>query len=159
MRKFSKKKYLAVGAAAVIVASGAGVAFAYWTAGGTGSGQASTGTTTGITVNQTSTITGLYPGGSAVALAGDFSNSNNGPVQVAQVSVAVHPTWSAQADNTKPPCTGDDFTLTQPDPTNAEIASGAHVGSWSGATILLKDTGSNQDNCKNVTVALDYTSN
>ena len=159
MRKFSKKQYLAAGAAAAIIAGGAGVAFAYWTEDGTGSGSASTGTTTGITINQTSTITGLYPGGAPVALAGNFDNSNPGPIHVAQVSVAVATGWSEQADMSKPACTAADFTLTQPDPTNAEVPSGTGVGSWSGATIKLTDLATNQDNCKNVTVDLAYTSN
>jgi hypothetical protein len=159
MRKFSKKQYLAAGAAAVIVAAGAGVAFAYWTADGTGTGSASTGTTTGIDINQTSVITGLYPGGAPVALAGNFDNNNSGPIHVAQVTVAVASGWSEQADLTKPACTAADFTLTQPDPTNAEIPAGSGVSSWSGATIQLTDLATNQDNCKNVTVDLAYTSN
>ena len=93
--------------AALVVAGGA--AFAWWTAGGAGTGSASTGNVTGITINQTGTITGLYPGGSPVALAGTFTNTNAGPVRVAQVSVAVQAGWSVQADLAKPACTASDI--------------------------------------------------
>ena len=60
----------------------AATGYAYWTSGGTGSGSATTGTTTGITIIQTSTITGLYPGGPAQALSGNFTNTNSGPIKV-----------------------------------------------------------------------------
>jgi hypothetical protein len=161
MRKFSLKKAAVVGAAGVIVASGAGVAFAYWTANGTGTGTASTGTTQGITVNQTSTIAGLYPGGAAAGLSGNFDNTNASKVFVNQVSVAIKSGWSSSlVDGSKPACTASDFTLVQPAATQAEIASATAVGSWGGASIALNDNPSaNQDNCKGVSVPLVYTSN
>ena len=144
-------------AAALVVAGGA--AFAWWTAGGSGNGNASTGNVTGITINQTSSIGGLYPGGPAGPLAGNFTNSNSGPVYVSQVSVAVLPGWSVQANVAKPPCTGADFTLVQPGVTNAEVPSGPNVSGWTGGSIALVNAASNQDNCKAVSVPLVYTSN
>ena len=144
-------------AAAFIVAGGA--AFAWWTAGGSGTGSAATGDVTGITINQTTSISGLYPGGPAVPLAGDFTNTNSGVVHVAQVTVAVTTGFSAQADGSKPACTGGDFVLVQPSATNADIPSGTNVAAWSGASIRLTNSTANQDNCKAVTVPLTYTSN
>ena len=143
--------------AALVVAGGA--AFAWWTAGGSGTGSASTGTVTGITVNQTSSIAGLYPGGPLAPLAGDFTNTNSSPVYVAQVSVAVQTGWSAQANGSKPACTAADFALVQPGPTGLEVPSGTNVSGWSGGSIQLIDAAANQDNCKSVTVPLVYTSN
>jgi hypothetical protein len=155
----NKKRGLKVVAFAGALVLAGGAAFAWWTAGGSGTGEASTGNVVGITVNQTSSIAGLYPGGPAVPLAGDFTNTNSGPVHVAQVSVEVQTGWSERADIAKPACTAGDFVLTQPDPTNADIPAGDPVSGWSGATIKLANTALNQVNCKDVTVPLVYTSN
>ena len=53
-----------------------------------------TGNTTGITVNQTSAVTGLYPGGPAAPLSGNFDNPNAGAVHVGTVTVSI-----ASSDN------------------------------------------------------------
>ena len=158
MRKISKK--LVVGTAATaIVAAGAGVAFAYWTPGGSGTGSAATGNVAGITINQTSTIAGLYPGGTPATLAGDFTNTNSSAVMVKQITVGIQAGWSSQTDTSKPACTAGDFALVQPAATNAEVPAGTHTGSWGGASIALTDTANNQDNCQNVSVPLVYSSN
>lgn len=160
MKKLSKKqKYIAAGSAAIVLAAGSGAAYAYWTNTGSGSGTASTGTNTAIVVNQTSTVTGLYPGGTPATLSGNFDNSNAGPVYVAQVSVAVTSGWFSQTDLSKPKCTAADFTLVQPTATNAEVPAGNAQGAWGGGSIALNDSATNQDNCKNVSVSLTYTSN
>jgi hypothetical protein len=158
-KKTTKRRAIKVVAMAGTLVVAGGAAFAWWTAGGSGTGSASTGTVSGITVNQTSTIAGLYPGGPAVALAGDFSNTNSGPVHVAQIAVAVQTDWTVQGDATKPACTAADLVLVQPTVTNADVASGSHVSAWSGASIRLANSATNQDNCKNITVPLVYTSN
>jgi hypothetical protein len=153
--RLSKK--LAIAAVSTVATVGiATSAFAYWTQSGGGSGTASAGSTTNVTVNQTSTISGLYPGGSPVTLSGDFSNPNSGPVKVGSVTVVVDPNWSARADSTKPACTADDFSIGGSALVNAEIASATHTGSWTGLTIKLNDGSGNQDNCKNASAALVY---
>jgi hypothetical protein len=154
----TKRRTKVVALTAALVLAG-GAAFAWWTAGGSGTGSAATGDVTGITINQTSTITGLYPGGPAVPLAGNFTNTNSGAVHVAQVSVAVQAGWNVRADTTKPACTGGDFVLTQPDPTDADVPAGTNVASWAGASIRLTNAATNQDNCKGVAVPLVYSSN
>jgi hypothetical protein len=136
-----------------------GVALAYWTQAGAGTGSASAGTTQSVVVNQTSTVSGLYPGGPAAALAGNFDNPNAGLVKVGTVSAVVHAGWSSQADTAKPACTAFDFALGTAGTggvVNAEIPAGNGVGAWSGLTIRLVNATTNQDNCKNVTVDLDY---
>ena len=135
----------------------AGVATAYWTQGGSGTGSAATGTTANIVVNQTSSIAGLYPGGPAQTLSGNFDNPNPSSVFVANVTVVVDPTWSSQADGTKPACSASDFVIGGAASVNAQIAPGAGVGSWSGLTISMTNAGTNQDNCKNVVAPLLYT--
>lgn len=147
MNKFTKRT-LAIGASAALLTS-AGVAFAYWTADGEGTGTAATGTTSPITVVQTSVLTDLYPGISQ-NLSGTFTNPNTFPVHVGQVSVAVDPEW-ADGD-----CDAADFTLTQPDPTNAQVLVD-DTSTWSGATItLINKALENQDDCKDAVVDLVY---
>jgi hypothetical protein len=146
------KKTLVIGGAAVIAVGGAGVALAYWTNPGAGAGSATTGTTTAIVVNQTSTISGLAPGLPAQTLSGNFDNPNNGPIFVGSVNVTVTGT-------DKSGCTASDYTIAGSAPVNAEVPSGEDVGAWTGLTIQFNDkAGANQDACKNATVTLSYTS-
>ena len=140
-----------VSASAVTVAA----AFAYWTAGGTSSGSVNTGATASATAIQTVAPTGLYPGGAA-ALSGNFNNPNPGSVYVTAVTASVT-AFSAQADGAKPACTQADFSISGTAAVNAEIAAGNGVGSWSGLVLNMSDTGTNQDNCKNITVPITYT--
>ena len=153
-RTFDRK---AIAAAGVIFLIAAGGAYAYWTQGGSGTGSAANGTTVGITVNQTSVITGMYPGGPAQALSGNFNNTNSGPVRVATVTAAL---TSVTGSVGTPACTIADFQLNNPVVTiNAEIASGSGVGSWTGPSVQLLNSVTNQDACKNASVNLGYTSN
>lgn len=132
-----------------------GLAFAFWTGGGSGSGSGATGTPSALTVNQTSTNTGLYPGGSSV-LSGNFTNPNSGKVYIAAVTASIT-TFSVQADNAKPACTQADFSISGTATVGAEINAGSGVGSWSGLTLNMTDAGTNQDNCKSITVPITYT--
>lgn len=161
-----KKSIVALAAVAVVAIAAIG-AYAYWTASGSGNGTAATGTiSTGITVNQTSTIAGLYPGGPAQTLSGDFSNSNSSAAYVTSVtaSLASVDPGPVTVDAGHPVCTTADFDLQ-----NATTAVGQDIasstllapssGSWSGPTVALKDTAANQDSCKGATLHINYTSN
>ncbi len=136
----------------------AGVAaYGFWSTGGSGSGTAGTGTTISATVIQTSSATGLYPGGS-VALSGNFNNPNSGAVYVAGVTAAVH-AFNSQTDVSKPACTQADFSVTGTSNAPGSIAAGSGVGAWSGLTLNMTNSGANQDNCKSLSnLQLDYTS-
>ena len=153
--KLNRKAVVTAGAVLLIAAGGA---YAYWTTTGSGTGSATNGTSVGITINQTSTITGLYPGGPAVALSGNFDNTNSGAVYVGTVTATLVDVTGGSGGT--PACTTADYTLASPAATvNADIASGNGVGAWSGPTIQLKNLATNQDACKNATVNLAYTSN
>jgi len=156
---FGTKKRIAIAASLLVVVIGASAAFAYWTQGGSGTGSASAGTTTAISVYQTNTVTGLYPGGPAVALSGDFINPNPGSVTVDHITASVH-AFTTSFANGLPECTDADFTIggtsgpyvvpTSPTPTT-------HVGAWSGLTVqMVNDLANNQDNCKNANIQIDY---
>lgn len=146
------KKRTAV--ATLIVAAVAAMGYAYWTADGTGTGTASTGDTQALTVNQTSSISGLYPGGSAVTLSGNFDNPNSGAIKVGSVTASVNSVDEAQGVTGT--CSKDDYVIGGSAAVNAEVPAGNGKGSWSGLTIRLADTGVNQDACKGATVNIDY---
>jgi len=95
----NKKRGLKVAALAGGLVLVGGVAFAYWTQGGTGTGTAATGNTADITVNQTSTVANLAPGLSAQPLSGNFDNPNSGPVYVTSVTVSIASVDSTRDDH------------------------------------------------------------
>ncbi len=152
MSKFSKKTLTIVAAAALTVA-GIGLAVAYWTAGGTGDGTASTGTTDSLVINQTSVVEGMAPGVAAVTLSGDFDNPNEGPIHVTTVTASIDSVTGGTGT-----CSDADYTLSDATMTvNAEVPVGNSEGNWSGATIAFNNTAANQDGCKGATVNLVYT--
>jgi hypothetical protein len=156
----TRKRVAAVATGAALTLVVGGVAFAYWSTSGSGTGSATTGDVDPVTIHATSTsVTGLYPGGPTQDVSGNFDNPNAGTVYLNQVSVAVDPAWSAQADAGKPACDADDFTIVQPAATAHEIASGTGVDAWGPATIRMNNLSTNQDNCKSVTVDLVFSSN
>ncbi len=136
----------------------AGGAFAYWTISGSGTGSASAGTVSAVTVNQLSTVNGLYPGGPAQDLDGDFNNPNASEVWVSSVTATVSAVTSAGVVG-KPACAVSDFSIGGTAAVNAEIPNGNGVGAWSGLTVRMVDNDANQDNCKNASVTISYTAN
>ena len=150
--QIKRKKTTVVLAMFLMLAVGATV-YAFWTAGGSGSGETDTGTTVELVANQTSVMTDMYPGDSPQTLSGTFDNPNEGPIYVASVTAAI--TGVSGGDGA---CSAADYTLA--DATmlvGAEVPAGIGVGSWSGATIQFNNTTSNQDGCKNATVTIGYT--
>jgi hypothetical protein len=134
---------------AVAVLAIAGAAFAYWTTTGGGDGTASVGTVNAISVTQTSHPANLYPGGDAQALDGYITNDNDSKVKVASVTAKVTGT-------DKDGCSADNFVIGGSAPIDAEITKGADK-SFTGLTLAMKNTGDNQDACKNATVSIKYT--
>jgi hypothetical protein len=150
--KINKKRAALV---AVFTLALAGTAFAFWTAGGSGSG---TGTVAdpgdqNVTVRQTSTVLNLYPGGPGQALSGDFQNSNTNAVKVSSVSITGISVDSAHEAN----CAASNFetngTISVSD---GDVPASGNGGAWSGATLAMKNTGSNQNGCKGATVTVTY---
>jgi hypothetical protein len=156
--RFLTKKRVAAAAAAVFVSGGAMAAYAFWTGGGSGSGSASATTPSAVTVNQSTSVTGLYPGATAVTLSGTFDNPNSGGVFIHNVTAAVH-AFSIQTDATKPACTQADFAIGGSATLDANVAAGNGVGAWTGLTVRLLNGAGNQDNCKSQAITIDYTAN
>jgi hypothetical protein len=135
--------------AAVIAVSG--VAYAFWTATGSGAGTVQAGTPSTLTVNQTSTITGLYPGGPAQALSGNFDNPNAYSVYVTSVTASV-----SSISGNPGTCATTNFVVAGTSNVPGLVPAGTGKGAWSGLTVQLVETGSNQDGCKGATVHLAY---
>jgi len=157
MRKPTKKT-TAIMIAAVTVLAGGGAAFAYWTAGGSGTGTAATTTaTTGVTAVQTTTVTAMQPGDTAQTLAGNFTNPNTAPVYVTSVTASIASVTKA-GGAVGGTCDATDYTLANTTmAVGAEVAAGSAKGAWTGATIKFNNKVTSQDQCKGATVNLAYT--
>jgi hypothetical protein len=158
MLKFTKRRATVVlGVIAVLVVAGA--AIAYWTAGGSGDGTAATSNPTDqLTVNQTGTLTAMYPGDSPQTLSGTFDNPTGNLVRVNKVTVSIASVDQDPSNASLGSCDATDYILSSPAMTvNAEIPAGNGVSNWTGATIQFRDkAGVNQNGCKGATVNLHY---
>jgi hypothetical protein len=155
MRKFVSKRSALIAVVGALVVSTA--AIAYWTQGGSGTGSGTAGSTTGITVNQTSAPSSdLWPGGPAVALSGNFDNPNAGGVVIASVTAVVSSVTNGGTGLGA--CTPADFAIGG-SAAGSTVPAGTGTGAWSGLTLELLNTASNQDKCKNATANITYTAN
>jgi len=151
-RRLARPKIGAIAAVCVLLTAAG--AYAYWTQGGSGAGSAVTGTNEAVTINQTSVVAGLYPGGPPQPISGDFTNGNDSAVHVASVTVAFGSLEGSPAG-----CSSADYQINNATATvNAQIPSGDPVGSWSGPSIQMLNSGSDQNGCKNATINLSFTS-
>ena len=156
MFKMNKRRGIALGV--ILALAIAGGAFAYWTAGGSGTGgaAAASGPST-LNANQTTVLTPMYPGDSPQTINGNFDNSNSGPIFVNSVTVAISSVTKAVGAPAGT-CDATDFTLTGATmAVNASVPVGTGVGSFGGATIQFNNKPTNQDACKGATVSLAYT--
>jgi hypothetical protein len=153
MFKFGKKRVLALATVAALAVCG--IAYAYWTTSGSGTGSGATGTNTAVTVAQTSTISGLVPGGDPQAVDFTITNPSSTPQYVTTVAVSIS-SVSGLNITAAHPCDASDFTLVQPTASYGDLAPGDTAYSLSGSTLKLKDTATNQDGCKNATVHLAF---
>jgi len=153
--KFGKKKIVASAIVAAVTIAGSIAAYAYWTAGGSGTGSAATGTNVAISAVQTSTVTAMAPGDSAQSLNGTFLNTNTGPVYVATVTASISSVVKAGGAPVGT-CDATDYTLADAVMTVNAEALADDTSTWSGATIKFNNKGTNQDACKLATVNLAY---
>ena len=148
------KKIAAGIAAGAIVLGGGGVAFAYWTSGGTGAGSASTSAgAANLTLAQTSTLANLYPGGAPQAITGTVTNNADNSAYVTSVTVSIASVTPAAGATGS--CDTSDYTLggTTIMAVGKDVASKASA-TFSGATIAFNNKPANQDACKGATVNL-----
>ena len=149
-----RRKLVLGGIISVLVA---GSAFAFWTAGGSGTGSASVASgSSALSANQTTTLNAMYPGDVAQTIAGNFTNTNQGPVYVRTVTVSIASVVVA-ANAPAGDCDASDFELAFATiDIGREIVVGTGVDSFTGAQIRFNNKNENQDACKGATVNLAY---
>jgi hypothetical protein len=145
MRKFSRKALVAGGLVATLGVGG--IAFAYFTANGSGTGSASVGSASPITISA-SAPDALYPAGPARDVTITVTNPGSGAQHVGSVSLD-----SVDADTA---CVTSVFTMpaVTVDQTLAAGASTVVHGNLS-----MADSGSDQNNCQGASLTLNLSSN
>jgi hypothetical protein len=161
MRKLmnlNRKAAIVAAGGVAVVALSATAAFAYWTTSGSGTGTAATGKDSGVAITQDGSITNLVLDGTATVNF-TVTNSAANPQYVSSVSVVVDPKWSAQANLNLPACTASDFSLGTVTWKSQDLAANGGHDSGSVSLTLVDNPAANQDNCKNATVKLLFSSN
>ncbi|MCU1657695.1 MAG: hypothetical protein JWO57_2351 [Pseudonocardiales bacterium] len=155
MRKFSKKQYLAAGAAAVIIAGGAGTAFAYWTTSGSGTGSGTAATANGTLGLHASFASDTLTPGNSVPVSFTADNTNSSDLQVGTVHTVVTTTPAVDATGT---CNASWFSVA--DVTENQVITHNTSGTAlaTGGTLVFAESGTNQDGCKGATITLTLTS-
>src|SRR4051812_37931446 len=150
-----KKLKAAIVSGTAIAVVGGGVAYAFWSTTGAGSGTGSTSSgASNLDIAQTSAITGLAPGVAAQTITGTVTNNATNNAYVNTVTVSI-----ASVDGGAGSCDASDYTLASPTMTVAkDLAPGASTG-FSGATIAFNNKATSQDGCKGATVHFSYASN
>jgi hypothetical protein len=156
---FNSRKRIAVAAAGAVIVFGGVTALAYWSTTGSGTGSATAGTSKVlVSSDQDNTVTGLYPGDTAVPLTVKLVNgSGNGAVSIALVTPSIAHIKDHAGVTDAADCTVADFTLTAA--THAPVvvvADGGNVAGVAGGTIAMNETSVNQDGCKDAVVSLTY---
>lgn len=143
---FATKKVVAVSATVALTLGLSGAAFAYFSSTGTGAGTASVGSSSGIQLS--SVLVGpLYPGATATPVTVNIHNPGTGAEYVGTISGTV---------TTQASCLGSWFTVA-PVIFNTDVAGGASTST--STTVALNDSGTNQDACQGLTMAIVWSSN
>ena len=143
----SRKVKVAVGAAVACLAI-SGAAFAYFTTVGAGTGSGTVGTSTALVIH--GTVAGpLYPGTSSTV---NFTvdNSSTGHQLLNTITLGTVDTGVTE-------CLGSWFTMT-PVVANQDVASGSAITITATGTLIMQNTASVQDACKNAALTLNLTS-
>jgi hypothetical protein len=146
MKRNAKKRWLLLGVVTVIAGMAAFGAYAYWTASGTGAGQATVGSDSGVTINITNTGAALYPGGSATVTFQVQNNSSSSAVMVGRV------VQDGSVTGLPAGCSAADFSFAAVTLNESIPASGSTPNRT--GTLSMANTGSNQDACKNASPVL-----
>lgn len=152
MPKLNKKVAAGV-AAAVIVAAGAGTAYAYWTTNGSGTGQATNASANGTIVLHASFANGLTPG-STEAITYTADNTGTSSLHVTDVT----PTVVIDTAHATAGCSAADFVVSvlHANVTVPQSTPGYALGS---NDIAFTDTSADQNACKGAIVTLNLASN
>jgi len=149
MRKLMRKRIL-VPVVAIAAIAVAGIAVAYFTASGTGSGTATVGSAAGVTIENVSIDSTLYPGGSSTVRFTVRNSSSDTAVTVDKV-VADTSTYANGISGLPDGCAASDFSFGDVT-VNASIAADGTTDS--SGTLRFADSGRNQDACQGASPVL-----
>lgn len=151
MRQFVMRKRVLISLAVVSLLVVAAAAIAYFTTTGSGTGTATVGSSSAVTLHGT-TATTLYPGtSSTVSLTVD--NPSSGTQRVGTIHLA-----SVSTDAGHSGCTVADFTM--PDVlVNQSFPNGNGQAVTATGTLSMANTGVSQDACQGAPLTLNLTSN
>jgi len=149
--RLTRKRTLIALAAAGLLAL-AGVAYAYFTSTGSGTGAATVGSTQAVVLHGT-TATTLFPGTSSTVTF-TVDNPSAGTQRIGTIHLASVTTDAAHT----PGCVTTDFTM--PDVVlNQSFPSGNGQSVTATGTLTMANTGVSQDACQGAPLTLNLTSN
>jgi hypothetical protein len=148
MRHKLPKLMLALGVVGALALGG--IAYAYFSSTGAGTGTATSGTSTPLVLHGTAATT-LYPGTSS-AVAFTVDNASSGHQQLGTITLG-----SVTTDAGHSACVMSDFTMPNV-VANQDFATGNGQAVTLGGTISWANNG-NQDACKGAPLTLHFTSN
>lgn len=145
----TRRVFVALGAVGAVAA--VGVAIAYFSSTGSGSGSASVGTSSAVTIHGT-TATALYPGTSS-SVSFTVDNPSGGAQRVGTILLG-----SITTDAGHSACVMGDFTM--PNVTvNQTFPNGNGQAVTATGTLSMANTALNQDACQGAPLTLHLTSN
>jgi hypothetical protein len=151
LRRFTKKRMLAA-LSVVAVLVGAGAAVAYFTSSGSGTGQASVGSSTAFTVNVAAATGGpLYPGSGTENLTYTVHNGSSGHQNLSSTSAAVAADNNgAITDNgtSVTGCKASWFTATNHAPSLPQNLAGGADATGGNVDVTMQDSGTSQNACQ-----------
>ncbi len=161
----NKKRVLAsLGLVATLAVTG--VAVAYFSATGAGSGNAQVGANASLTISPTITpgTGGIVPGGNPAAISFTVNNAGSAKANVASVTMTGVQAYSDAGHTTSVTGTGagkcdtTQFSMT-PVTENQQVPAGGPTALANNGSLVFADSGSNQDGCKNAYLVASFTSN
>ena len=159
-KHLSKKRVVLAAIVTVALALASGVAYAYWTSGGTGDGTATAGTSVNFTVAlEAPAPSNLLPGGSDQDIKVKVSNTASFAQTLSAVAVTIANTdgtaWTKTVGTST--CSKDDFSVSAQTVTKTSLLATTGSVVVTAAKIHMLDLPTvNQDACKNASVPLHF---
>lgn len=160
MKRLSKRTWILLGVVAVAAVAAIG-GYAYFTATGSGTGTATVGSASNITISG-STTGNLYPGGPGRTVAITLKNPGAGNQYVTDVSLDSITSTDAGCD-TSLNSSGSAFTFANPVVVGVDLdpddgSPGGTDETTVNGTLTMNDTGVSQDDCQGESLTLNFSS-
>ena len=151
----TKKRIAAVALSGAVILGGAGIAAAFFTSTGTGTGQAAVGTASSWGVAAGSETGTMLPGSGTATIPFTITNNGSGAQAYSSVTAAVAADGSGNVTShgtAVPGCLASWFTATAGTPSPVTGTSIAAAGTATATvSVTMSDSATNQDACESVT--------